>query len=81
METVRPHWQVENNLHWMLDVAFKEDYMRKTDNAAINLSFINKVALTMLKQTKREEGISSRRKFCGWDENFRDELLGIKFID
>ena len=40
-----------------------------------------KVALTMLKQTKRKEGIASRRKFCGWDENFRDEVLGIKFID
>lgn len=81
METVRTHWQVENNLHWMLDVAFREDYTRKTDNAAINLSLINKVALTMLKQTKRKEGIASRRKFCGWDENFRDEVLGIKFID
>lgn len=81
METVRTHWQVENNLHWMLDVAFREDYTRKTDNAAINLSLINKVVLTMLKQTKRKEGIASRRKFCGWDENFRDEVLGIKFID
>lgn len=35
----------------------------------------------MLKQTKRKEGLASRRKFCGWDENFRDEVLGIKFID
>jgi predicted transposase YbfD/YdcC len=81
MESVRTHWQVENNLHWMLDVAFREDYTRKTDNAAINLSLINKVILTMLKQTKRKEGLASRRKFCGWDENFRDEVLGIKFID
>ena len=81
MESVRTHWQIENNLHWMLDVTFREDYTRKTDNAAINLSLINKVILTMLKQTKRKEGLASRRKFCGWDEKFRDEVLGIQFID
>ena len=35
----------------------------------------------MLKQTKRKKGLVSGRKFCGWDERFRDEVPRIKFID
>jgi len=80
LQSVRSHWQVENNLHWQLDVAFREDYTRKTNNAAINFSAMCKIALILLKQSELKIGIAGKRKICGWDEKFRDKILGIDFI-
>lgn len=80
LESVRSHWQVENNLHWQLDVSFREDYTRKTDNAAINFSGMCKIALMLLKQSKIKMGMAGKRKLCGWNEEYRDEILGIKKI-
>lgn len=80
LESVRSHWQVENNLHWQLDVSFREDYTRKTENGAVNFSLMCKMALTLLKQSKKKLGIAGKRKLCGWDENYRDEILGIQRI-
>ncbi|WP_390602100.1 transposase, partial [Bacteroides sp. f07] len=80
LESVRSHWQVENNLHWQLDVSFREDYTRKTDNAAVNFSLMCKMALILLKQSKKKIGIAGKRKLCGWDEKYRDEILGIQRI-
>lgn len=80
LESVRAHWQVENNLHWQLDVSFREDYTRKTDNAAINFSAMCKMALMLLKQSKIKLGMAGKRKLCGWDEKYRDEIIGIQRI-
>ena len=80
LESVRSHWQVENNLHWQLDVSFREDYTRKTNNAAINFSCMCKIALMLLKQSKIKMGMAGKRKLCGWNEEYRDEILGIKKI-
>ena len=60
-KSIRAHWQVENNLHWVLDVAFREDDCRVRDEiAAQNLSWIRKIALFLLKQDSAK--ISMRRK-------------------
>ena len=48
LKSVRSHWEVENNLHWILDIGFREDDGRKTENAAINFSAISKAALMLL---------------------------------
>jgi predicted transposase YbfD/YdcC len=80
LDSVRAHWQIENNLHWQLDVSFREDYTRNTDNAAINFSAICKIALILLKQSKIRLGMAGKRKLCGWDEKYRDEILGIQRI-
>lgn len=80
LQSIRSHWQVENKLHWQLDVSFREDYTRKTNNAAINFSAMCKIALMLLKQSDLKIGIAGKRKICGWDEKFRDKILGIDFI-
>ena len=50
---IRKHWNVENKLHWSLDVSFREDSNRTTDNnAALNLSVLRKFALNILKNDK-----------------------------
>lgn len=80
LDSVRSHWQVENSLHWQLNVFFREDYTRKTGNAAISFLAMYKIALILLKQSKVKVGIAGKRKLCGWDEEYRDEILGIKKI-
>ena len=72
----RNHWSVENNLHWMLDVAFGEDASRmRVGNAAENLSRVRRIALMLLKREKTAKvGVKARRKKAGWD---RDYLLKV----
>ncbi len=64
-EAVRGHWGVENGLHWVLDVVFKEDASKKrTDHAPRNFSLIRKIALNLLKldKTKGRSGPMKRIK-------------------
>ncbi len=77
LKSVRSHWEVENNLHWVLDIGFREDDDRKTGNAAINFSAISKLALMLLKQSDIKLGMAGKRKACGWDEKIRDKVIGI----
>lgn len=58
---VRQHWQVENALHWRLDIIFREDHQRaRTGYAATNLSLLRKMALNLLLQA-RPKGVSVKR--------------------
>ena len=49
---IRQHWSIENNLHWQLDVTFREDDSKKIKNAARNFSAVTKMALSILKNDK-----------------------------
>jgi len=79
-EAIRTHWSVENNLHWQLDVSFREDFSRKKNNAAINFSLICKMVLAILKQDDKKASIMAKRKIAGWDEKYMDKLMNIKNI-
>jgi predicted transposase YbfD/YdcC len=76
---VRRHWEVENGLHWVLDVAFREDDSRiRKDHAPENVAMLRHVALNLLKADKTTKaGIQTRRKKAGWDEDYLARLLGI----
>jgi predicted transposase YbfD/YdcC len=76
---VRRHWEVENNLHWVLDVAFREDDSRiRKDNAPANVAMLRHVALNLLKADKTTKaGILARRKKAGWSEKYLVHLLGL----
>lgn len=75
----RQHWQVENNLHWVLDVAFNEDQCRARQGfAAKNLATARQIALNLLKQdTTLKVGIKNKRKGCGWSEKLLCQMLGM----
>jgi predicted transposase YbfD/YdcC len=77
MQAVRQHWNVEINLHWSLDVSFKEDLSRvRIGNASENLAIIRRVALNLLKQEKTSKvGITARRKRAGWDNKYLLKVL------
>ena len=74
---VRKHWYVENKLHWVLDVVFKEDYSRvRTGNGAENLTTIRKIALNTIKRDNTvKTSIKNKRKMCGWNDNYALNIL------
>ena len=74
---IRAHWQVENSLHWVLDVAFNEDQCRiRTGYAAENLATIRRLALNVLKtNTTKKGGVKAKRLQAGWDNDYLRELL------
>jgi len=78
LETVRSHWGIENQLHWVLDVAFREDDCRvRAGNAAENFAVLRHAALNLLKHVKGTKvGIKIRRLRAGWDNNFLMQVLG-----
>lgn len=62
-KSIRNHWAIENKLHWMLDVSFKEDTSRKrTENSTHNYGMICKIALNMIKQAEGK-GSYKKQKF------------------
>ncbi len=78
-KAIRSHWGIENQLHWVLDVAFGEDASRKrAQNSAQNFSILNKIALNLLKQEKTSKvGIKSRRLKAGWDNHYLIKILNL----
>ena len=81
-KAVRGHWGVENSLHWMLDVTFKEDSSRtRKGNSAQNLSLMRKIALNSLKSIKSKKSINMRRKKCHYDVNFRTEVFDSVILE
>ena len=48
MDSIQKHWKIENNLHWQLDVSFREDFIRMDRKAMMNLSALKKLALPVL---------------------------------
>jgi len=79
---VRGHWGVENGLHWSLDVAFGEDQARMREgNAAENFSILRRIALNLFRQGPSvKTGIKNRRLLAGWDDTYRQKLLGLQAV-
>jgi predicted transposase YbfD/YdcC len=77
LSAVRSHWGIENQLHWVLDVAFCEDDCRvQASNAAANFAVLRHISLNLLKQaTKAKAGIKTRRLMCGWNDDFLLDVL------
>ncbi|WP_295396637.1 ISAs1 family transposase [uncultured Thiodictyon sp.] len=73
---VRDYWGVENDLHWSLDVAFREDECRVRETIAReNLAVLRHIALTRLKNDGTKLGIQNKRLKAGWDERYLTKLL------
>ena len=77
---VRGHWGIENSLHWVLDVAFREDECRiRKDHAPENLALVRHMALNLLRQEKAvcKLGVKGKRHRCAIDEDYMETVLGI----
>lgn len=74
---IRSHWSVENNLHWCLDVIFKEDNsLKKKGNSAVNFNIVSKIALAMLeKETSLNTSKPIKRIKAALSDLYREKLL------
>ena len=72
LSAVRAHWRVENNLHWSLDVVFREDASRiRMGHAQANFALLRKFALNMLKkETSVKSGLKTKRFRAGLSEEY-----------
>jgi predicted transposase YbfD/YdcC len=77
LKSIREHWQIENGLHWVLDIAFREDESRiRKDHAPQNMAVLRHLALNLLKQeTSVKVGIAAKRKMAGWDNHYLLRVL------
>jgi predicted transposase YbfD/YdcC len=77
MEAVRAHWGIENGLHWVLDVTFREDASRlRRHNAPQNMATLRHIALNILKRnTTRKASVKRKRQMAAWEPQFLTELL------
>jgi predicted transposase YbfD/YdcC len=76
-EGVRSHWGIENQLHWVLDVAFQEDASRiRKDHAPANLAVVRHIALNLLRQdSSAKGGVKAKRLQAGWNNDYLARLL------
>jgi predicted transposase YbfD/YdcC len=75
---IRGHWGIENGLHWVLDVVFREDARRLYDRtAAENVGLLNRLATSLLRGDPAEGSLKVKRKRAGWNTDYLAQLLGI----
>ena len=76
-EAVRGHWGIENNLHWQLDVTFREDDLRiRNGHAPANMSILMRTALSLLKnESSGKRSIRTKRLAAAWDERYLEKVL------
>jgi len=74
----RGHWGIENGLHWVLDVIFREDDSRLKDRtAAENLGMLRRVVVSLLRQDQSKGSASGKLLRAAWDDEFRLHLLHL----
>jgi predicted transposase YbfD/YdcC len=76
-QVMRTHWEIENRVHWVLDVAMGEDSNRtRKGESAQNLALIRKLALNLLRQAPSVKGgIAAKQKRAGWDHDYLLKIL------
>ncbi len=79
LRAVRGHWAIENELHWCLDIGFREDACQiKETNAVENLATIRHIGLNLLKlETSCLRGIKTKCKKAGWSEDYLLKVLNF----
>ena len=78
LNTVRRHWEIENKVHWVLDVSFQEDASRvRRRDGAENFSRLRRMALNLLRSdsTAKRQSIKGRCKQAGWDHQYLEHLI------
>jgi predicted transposase YbfD/YdcC len=73
---VRSHWAVENSLHWVMDMTFRDDECRiRTDHAPANFTTLRHIALNLIRKAPGKESLRLKRKVAAWDDEFLASLI------
>jgi predicted transposase YbfD/YdcC len=73
---VRSHWAIENSLHWVMDMIFRDDECRvRTDHAPANFTTIKHIAHNLLRKAPGNSSLRSRRKAAARNDDFLASLV------
>ncbi len=73
---IRSHWAIENSLHWVMDMMFRDDECRvRTDHAPANFATIKHMAINLLRRPPGKQSLRGRRKAASWDDDFLASLI------
>ena len=81
-QAIRRHWSIENSLHWVLDVTFREDDSRVRNPTAVrNFALLRKIAINSIGQDRSTStSLRDRRKKTAWDDDYMLQLLQANFM-
>jgi predicted transposase YbfD/YdcC len=75
-QAARGHWGIENRLHWVLDVVFRDDLARlRTGHGPENITVVKHMTLSLLHQAEPSTSLKNRRKLAGWNLDYLDRLI------
>ena len=73
---VRSHWAVENSLHWVMDMVFRDDECRiRTEHAPANFTTLKHMALNLTRKAPGKDSLRLRRKVAAWDDDYLASLI------
>jgi predicted transposase YbfD/YdcC len=73
---IRAHWAIENGLHWIMDMVFRDDECRvRTDHAPANFCTIKHMAQNLVRSAPGKASLRQKRKAAGWDDDFLASLI------
>ena len=73
---IRSHWAIENSLHWVMDMVFRDDECRvRTNHAPANFTTIKHMACNLLRRPSGKDSLRVRRKVAAWDDEFLASLV------
>jgi predicted transposase YbfD/YdcC len=76
LAAIRGHWRIENSLHWVVDVVFREDLSRlRKGHGARNMALVRHFALNLLRSAQDGRSLKTRRKVASWNPNYLYDLL------
>jgi len=80
LQAIRSHWGIENSLHWVLDLTFREDECRiRKKNAPENMAIIRHIVFNILQHADNKISIRRRKKKAGWSDEYLENVLKQKF--
>lgn len=75
-QAIRGHWGIENKLHWVLDVVFREDECRvRKDHSPRNFSMIRQISLNLIRKAPGKRSLRRKRKLAGWEDPYLVQVL------
>jgi predicted transposase YbfD/YdcC len=75
---IRSHWAIENSLHWVMDMVFRDDECRvRTDHAPANFTTLKHMATNLLRRASSKHSLRARRKVAAWDDDFLASLIAV----